>query len=70
MKLIIKHIGLLIFSGLILPFYYYVSISHAAHQQRVNALDKQTVVEKPVENGFSIYSEVAKIAFPVLKSLF
>ncbi|MDB5287992.1 MAG: hypothetical protein JWR05_2941 [Mucilaginibacter sp.] len=70
MKPILKHISLLIFSGLILP----VCNSISRENTVCTITNNVTSVIKPQsddleELGFSFYHDIAELALPILKSL-
>ncbi|MFA6083658.1 hypothetical protein [Mucilaginibacter sp.] len=70
MKPILKHISLLIFSGLILPVCNSISQENTGNtitNKVIPAVKPQT--DNPVGECFSFYHDIAGLAFPVLKSL-
>lgn len=68
MKLLVKYLSLLIFSGLIIPFYYITAtrIGFKPAQQTIKAA---VVSVKAANEGFSFYQSIVKNIFPVLKNL-
>jgi hypothetical protein len=70
MRSLIKYISLLIFSGLIIPFYAFTFNVDAVSPQKANSL---TSSPNPATSNhtlaYNIASDIAKTIFPVLKSL-
>jgi len=67
MKLLIKYISLLIFSGLILPvcsFFSNKGQSNKAKQHTATLIERVSYTD---EKGFFFYEEMSKIIFPVVK---
>lgn len=66
--LYIRYISLLLFSGLILPFFYSVitpvNIAETQVQQKVQMVNSYS---KPVINGLTIFTDVVTALFPALK---
>jgi hypothetical protein len=70
MKPILKHISLLIFSGLILPVCNSISRENTACTLTNNVTYEAKIQSDDLEEfGFSFYHNIAESAFPVLKSL-
>ena len=63
MKTLIKYISLLLFSGLIIPFYYQ-PVTNSKKQMQVSAI--QFNMES---RGFLFICDIIKNSFPVLKNL-
>jgi hypothetical protein len=66
MKSFIKYISLLLFSGLMLPFYNY-NITHLLKSNRPSPAS--TILVKTHDNGLGFIMDIVKNSFPVLKSL-
>ncbi|MDR6941893.1 hypothetical protein [Mucilaginibacter pocheonensis] len=69
MKALIKYISLLLFSGLIIPFYNHHYTSHSCSfksEQLKTASCDPSKVQHP---GFLFINDVVKNIFPVLKNL-
>jgi len=69
MKQIILYISLLLFSGLILPFYCHKGIKNVLStktKQAVKFIKRDTVQSMPPE--FSVYQDIAEAVFPILKN--
>lgn len=70
MKLLIKYISLLLFSGLIIPFYYTTftqSPQHTAKPASFVTAPKQPGNDQTIAR--TVITNMAKNIFPVLKSL-
>jgi hypothetical protein len=66
MKPFIKYISLLLFSGLIVPFYNY----NSNHLLKLKKLSPASIiVVKKHANGLGFIMDIVKNSFPVLKSL-
>ncbi|MCC8410898.1 hypothetical protein LJ707_18300 [Mucilaginibacter sp. UR6-1] len=65
MKALIKYISLLIFSGLIIPlyFYYLPEKNNCLDTPIINALSNQ----QPIEKAHTYLHNLASIIFPVIK---
>lgn len=66
MKNIIKYISLLLFSGLILPFYNIKNIKNttaASHAKHVSAV-KHPRPASPVRIQYFLYQDIAEMLFP------
>lgn len=66
MKPFIKYISLLLFSGLILPFYSY-NITHLPQSKK--PAHASTILIKTHAYGLGFITDIIKNSFPVLKSL-
>jgi hypothetical protein len=66
MKTIIKYISLLLFSGLMLPFYNY-TISDIVKSKKPSPAS--VIVVKAHANGLGFITDIIKNSFPLLKSL-
>ncbi|SDQ00911.1 hypothetical protein SAMN05428975_5552 [Mucilaginibacter sp. OK268] len=66
MRALIKYISLLLFSGLIVPFYYHLNIQKAVplHSKQISAT---SILSKNHTPGFVFINNVVKNIFPVLK---
>jgi len=70
MRSVIKYISLLLFSGLIIPFYYVTLTQSQPPAAKLNPfVSAQTQPESSQPIGRAIMLDIAKNLFPVLKSL-
>ena len=71
MRALIKYISLLLYSGLIIPFYYYhlPCNSLRSGKQPYPAIHKYKTVKKAAKKRFSLVNETVAEILPVLKNL-
>lgn len=68
MKNIVIYISLLIFSGLILPFYGNIALKKAPQIKVFQATEKTIFDQESIDQSLiSVYQDIAEILLPVLK---
>jgi hypothetical protein len=69
MRTLIKYISLLLFSGLIVPFYNHHTVNVAAPLKSKQLIAAPAIPFKIQSPGFLFINDVVKNIFPVLKNL-